>query len=287
MTAAVILVAAITPGIFWLWFFTRGRSYHPRPRRLLVGTFFLGAMSTVPAGLIEFALIPADSWGASTAIGAVAFVMFFIVGPVEETSKFLAVRFGAFRTGYFEEPLDGLIYSTAASLGFASAENVLYAITYGPEVMIVRGPLSTVAHLVFGAAWGLALGLRARRRGFSALTLLGLAGAAITHGAFNVSAAAGLPLLAIALVVIGALVVARMYRWAQRVSPFRLRRNVPLVACRVCHNEYRLGSRFCSQCGSPASDDDPALICGNCRKISRADARFCVSCGDRFVKRPS
>ena len=71
----------------------------------------------------------------------------FIVGPVEEFSKFLAVRLGAYRSLRFDEPGDGLVYA-AASLGFASIENLGCAWTFGPAVMIVRAPLSTAARTI-------------------------------------------------------------------------------------------------------------------------------------------
>lgn len=51
----------------------------------------------------------------------------------------------------FDEPGDGLVYSTAASLGFASLENLFYIVQFGPAVMILRAPLSTAGHVVFGA----------------------------------------------------------------------------------------------------------------------------------------
>ena len=81
--------------------------------------------------------------------------MTFVVGPVEELCKFAAVRLGPYRSLYFDEPVDGLVYASAASLGFASLENLFYVLEYGPEVMIAP-PLSTVGHLVF--VWGFALG---------------------------------------------------------------------------------------------------------------------------------
>ena len=79
-------------------------------------------------------------------------------GRWKELCKFGAVRLGAYRSLYFDEPVDGLVYASAASLGFASLENLFYVLQYGPEVMLLRAPLSTVAHLVFGSIWGQALG---------------------------------------------------------------------------------------------------------------------------------
>ena len=96
--------------------------------------------------------------GAGAGLAAAAMAMLFVVGPVEETSKFLAVRLGAFRSLYFDEPRDGLVYAVAASLGFASLENLVYILQFGPEVMVGRAPLSTLAHVIFRKLLGAGAG---------------------------------------------------------------------------------------------------------------------------------
>jgi hypothetical protein len=116
---------------------------------------------------MEYWLIDSDEleYGLAS-FGTIAGVMFFIVGPVEETSKFLAVRLGVYRTRHLREPLDALVYAgAAASLGFATAENIGYALSFGPEVMIARGPVSTLGHVVFGSLWALSLNPQAQVRG--------------------------------------------------------------------------------------------------------------------------
>ena len=53
MSVLGYVLLAFTPGLFWLWFFVRGRAYRPKPRRLLVFAFFLGMLSTIPAGTLN------------------------------------------------------------------------------------------------------------------------------------------------------------------------------------------------------------------------------------------
>jgi RsiW-degrading membrane proteinase PrsW (M82 family) len=48
---------AFAPGLFWLWFFVRGRAYRAKPMRLLAFAFFLGMLSTAPAAALEFAFL--------------------------------------------------------------------------------------------------------------------------------------------------------------------------------------------------------------------------------------
>ncbi len=284
MSAAVILVAAIAPGIFWLWFFLRGRSYNPNPRRLIASTFFLGLLSTVPAAIMEAVLIQDAPDDFEFAAGAAASIMFLVVGPVEELSKFMAVRLGAFRSLHFDEPLDGLIFSTAASLGFATLENVFYAFQYGPEVMIARGPLSTLGHVVFGSFWGGALALRQRNPKLRYAPLAGLVVAAGAHGAFNFTVVTGYAWVSVLMVVAGGFWTARLFTWGQRVSPFRLRRNVPKLTCPHCGGSFRMGAQRCERCASPVASVQSPITCARCATVNRPDARFCTSCGDRFVR---
>ena len=285
MEFAAFALIAFAPGAFWLWFFLRKDVYRPEPKRLLAATFFLGVASAVPAIAVEYILI-ADSDFESMAFGALAANMLFIVGPVEEFSKFLAVRLWAYRSLHFDEPGDGLVYAAAASLGFASIENLLYVLEFGPAVMIVRAPISTVAHVVFGGFWGYALGRSAGgTRGGFWIVAGGLLAASAAHGMFNVVAGA-LPLAAIALVALGVWWTLSRFDWARRVSPFRYRRNYPKIACAACGRGVSAISQFCRFCGARVERRaGSALICGRCGAPSRPDASFCPACGDKFIAR--
>ena len=133
-----------------------------------------------------FLIIPDGALNRGVSIAVISLIMLGVVGPVEETCKFLTVRLRAYRSPYFEEPMDGLVHAAAASLGFASLENLFYILDYGPEVMIIRAPLSTLGHLIFGSLWGYALGLR-HEGGDARLVWRGLGLAALLHGLFNVA----------------------------------------------------------------------------------------------------
>lgn len=287
MSVGVVVFAALTPGLFWLWFFTRGRFYRPRPARLMIGAFILGGISVVPAGLFEAWVIDPSIYASGASLVPFAGAMFFIVGPVEEFSKFMAVRLGAANSRYFVETMDGLVYSAAASFGFASVENVSYAIQYGPEVMLQRGPISTVAHFAFGALWGVALGARAEGRAGRFAIFGGIAAAAAMHGLFNVLVFPGSRFsyfAAVALMVIGAVIAQRMFNRARRESPHRLRRNVPQAIC-SCGNTDRYQRVDCTVCGRSLSRPQ-SLVCSNCETVTRGAARYCSRCGDQFVTVP-
>ncbi len=270
----------------WLWVFTHGRSYRGAPLKMLLITFLLGGLVTLPVGLIYGFILDLELEDIATAdFATVATAMFFIVGPVEEVSKFLAVRIGVYNTRHLNEPLDGLIYGAAASLGFATAENIGYALLFGPEVMIVRGPVSTVAHVIFGSIWALSLNPQAPAGRQNVIMLIALAGAAALHGAFNVLAFSVWGIFpAFGLVAVGAILVRRQFRRVRSGSTYHLRRNMPLNVCPVCTTAYRQQDNFCTGCGTATFRLTITQVrCANCRMNSGAGARFCANCGDLFV----
>ena len=285
MSFAGVLLVSFTPGLFWLWFYLRKDSYQPAPRRLIALTFGLGCLATIPAAVIEFVVLGESLLEEKADLAAIAPAMIFVVGPVEEISKFLAVRLKAYRSLFFDEPIDGLVYAAAASLGFASVENVFYVLEFGPEVMLVRAPVSTLAHLVFGCIWGYALGLNHASGGRRRLLVIGaLALGALTHALFNILVIEPILIpVGLVLVVAGALWVSGRFSWAQRISPFKYRRNYPNVECRSCGRHVRVTSQYCRFCGSAVVPVDARLFCGQCALANRPDARYCIGCGDRLL----
>ncbi len=283
----IIPLLAFAPGLFWLWFFIRKDVYRPEPRRMLAVTFLLGMAATIPAGIINTIFLDDDILHETASLASVASGMLFVVGPAEEVCKFLAVRLRAYRSLYFDEPGDGLVYSTAASLGFASLENLLYILMFGPAVMLLRAPLSTAAHVVFGSFWGYALGRQVqdgqgRRRRWQ--TPAGIAAGAVVHGLFNVAVFTFWPAAAV-LVALGVAWTLGRFGWAQRVSPFRYRRNYPKIACAVCRRRISIVSRYCRFCGAPIPARGPgAVYCSYCEHENRPDAGYCARCGDRLLR---
>ncbi|WP_020221081.1 PrsW family glutamic-type intramembrane protease [Halarchaeum acidiphilum] len=93
------------------------------PLTMLVGTFVLGFLFAGFASVLNTVLK-----NVVTVIPVVGMVLFFfvVVGPIEETVKWLAVRLYAYRTERFDAVVDGAVYGAAAGLGFATIENTIY-----------------------------------------------------------------------------------------------------------------------------------------------------------------
>ncbi len=183
--ALVALVLA--PTLFWLWFFYRKDAIHPEPRGLVAKVFFFGMLATIPAIILEGLGNQVIPFIDSQSILPLFLGTLLIVGPAEEMSKYLVLRWRIWRRPEFDEPIDGIVYAAAVALGFATVENFFYALQDGMAVMLLRGPISTLAHVLFAAPWGYGLGLAKQLppgEGAAAVRR-GLFIASLAHGAFD------------------------------------------------------------------------------------------------------
>lgn len=151
MSLALALSASLT--FLWLWFFVR-RDRHPEPAWLLARTFGWGLLAWAVSAAFE---------GSFDRLALPLLVM-LLSAVVEEGSKFLAAS-TAISEHAFDEPMDGLVYAVTAALGFALLENVTYTLGFGPRAATWHALLTTLAHALFSAPQGYALGGRHLGRG--------------------------------------------------------------------------------------------------------------------------
>tara|TARA_B100000927_G_scaffold290552_1_gene289715 strand:- start:736 stop:1509 length:774 start_codon:yes stop_codon:yes gene_type:complete len=120
---------------------------------------FAGMMSVVAVQLFYF-FVP---WFTSNFSFGDPFVkFFFVVGPVEELSKFLLFFFILNLTNdkrVSDHPFRHMFYLGMTGLGFAIMENIHYASNYGEGILFIRTFTSTIAHMIFGLLCGYWVGL--------------------------------------------------------------------------------------------------------------------------------
>jgi RsiW-degrading membrane proteinase PrsW (M82 family) len=268
----MLLLAALAPSAFLLHFFWARDKYEREPLRRVLFVFLISLVSVIPAAIAE-SFFNLQAFGL---IGLAVTVWLGVALP-EELIKYLFLRWLAVGHHGFNEVYDGIIYGVAASLGFATAENLFYV--FGSEgsgwtTAIMRAVLSVPAHTL----WGVMIGYYAARARFepdpraSARFLwTGLFQAIFWHGLYDFFAfgaeqvSAGLGIL----FVIGILVVVatnwaigiRLVRLAQAQSVFK--RPPPLLNPVAA---LRPDVHFCHNCGQP---------------VPRA-SRFCTNCGYEF-----
>ena len=80
---------------------------------------------------------------------------FFIVGPREELSKFLAFLIVTLSMkGSGKHPVSTMLSLGMVGLGFALYENLSYTYRYGEDVLIIRSFTSTLGHMIFSMCVG-------------------------------------------------------------------------------------------------------------------------------------
>lgn len=295
MPFLVLLVLAFSPGLFWLWLIYKKDRYRPEPRALVIRTFLLGAAVAFPVSIIESILYPGSLeklLDKPPSLALAAYVAFIVAGLTEELGKYLVVKRTIYSSPYFDEPMDGLIYASAAALGFASLENVGYLFSFGPELILTRGPFSTLAHVLFSAMWGYALGRQKLHQGAGRpLVVLGLIGSIAAHGLFDfvLFAQRGYEPLALLLFVAAGILFLYLLSSADKASPYRGRVAIPLVPCPTCARTSSYLANFCTWCGTSlrAAPRGGAIHCSTCGTPLRPQDHFCTSCGSRLNRKLS
>lgn len=182
------IALALAPGIAICLYVFYSDMYNREPRLNLVMSFVYGCLAILPAVWFESSFTETAIDGS---IGGVAFFSYLIVAFSEEFSKFIGLRFYAYRQKSFDEPLDGIVYSVMVGMGFATVENLLYILKFaevgrGLEVGISRMFLSVPAHATFAVIMGYFAGKAKFSQGRStALLLTGLLCAIFFHGTFD------------------------------------------------------------------------------------------------------
>jgi RsiW-degrading membrane proteinase PrsW (M82 family) len=179
-----ILVLAVAPGLFLTWFFYTRDRYDREPKRLVAKTFAYGLLSPIlafPLELFGGMIIPQSNY-----LPVLLLHVFLVVGLTEEGVKLLCVRLSAYGSNAFNEVMDGIVYTAAAALGFATVENILYALTRGLGATLIRGITSVPGHALMGGIMGYYVGLaKSTPQKETDLALEGLVIAMVLHGLYD------------------------------------------------------------------------------------------------------
>ncbi len=184
MIYAALMVSAIVPSLLLLWYF-HARDLHPEPGKVLFASFGLG-VATIPGVLLAawpLTFVVAELQEPHLAgLGAA----FLTAAIPEELFKLVVVWGYAARNRHFDEPMDGIVYGVAVSLGFATLENVLYVGSGGLGVAVMRALTAVPGHAFFGAVMGYFVGqARFAPRGRGASLALAFVVPVLLHGLYD------------------------------------------------------------------------------------------------------
>jgi len=193
----LLALLSVVPALVLMGYLWIGDPTQREPLEPLAVTFLLSILFATFAAVVNTLVrAPFD------ALGPIGLAVFFfaVVGPVEESVKWLAVRIHAFDQPTFGTVVDGVVYGAVAGLGFAAIENLNYILDAylmaqqaGTAVQFWSATQTAVGrffvgpgHVLFSALAGYYLGLakfNPERRG--PIVVKGIVLAAGAHAFYN------------------------------------------------------------------------------------------------------
>jgi len=295
----ISFLVSIIVSIGWIYYFWKIDRYEKEPIHTIVITFILGAVISLVVPFLED--IGLKIFGLSLEdliknplnhIVPLFLFLIFVVGVVEELAKFIPVKFYVYKTKYFNEPMDGLVYASASAAGFTFVEDtgyILAGFTNGFAeglVMAFVRVLTSPAHILFASYWGIALGLYKKNPSKKDEVIKGFSIAVILHGLYDFFAFLNLLPGIVIIVIITLFLLIRKVNLLTRISPFN-KANY-LVQCKFCKNLIPVNAQFCTNCGKSTDwiekEDKINLkyFCKKCKKEIYLGQKFCTNCGTKI-----
>jgi RsiW-degrading membrane proteinase PrsW (M82 family) len=155
------IVLALVPALLWLAFFYLQDRLEPEPKRLVGSVFVLGALLALAVGMpVLRDLFRVQEWiGKSWVANLLGSIL--VIGMVQEFLKYAAIRYSVYPMAEFDERTDGIIYGSAAGLGYATMLNIQYVVANGGvalDIGIVRIVVTALAQAAFAGITGYFLG---------------------------------------------------------------------------------------------------------------------------------
>jgi RsiW-degrading membrane proteinase PrsW (M82 family) len=179
---------ALVPAAIWLTFFYLQDRAEPEPKGFVLGVFGLGALLAAAIGIpVVDNLFRVSHWLRNDTMSVILGGI-LVVGFTQEFLKYAAVRYSIYNSGEFDEPTDGVIYATAAGLGYATVLNINFVVSNGGVDLgagIIRMAVVALAQAAFSGITGYFLG-RAKFESEQIWWMpLGITLAAVFNGVFN------------------------------------------------------------------------------------------------------
>ena len=221
MDTILLLLLAIAPVAALMYLINRMDRNEPESLRNVMLAMVIGAMSIIPAIIIQLAFeaVPLFTFPGLTGR---FYESFLLVAPSEELVKFFFIYLFIRKKPFYNNIYDGIVYYGAGTLGFALFENIFYVFDYGFSTGVLRAFTSIPIHAFCGIIIGYHVGLarfssqlKSKRLIFSGLFL-----AYLTHALYNtlVSANSLLTLLFMPLLVLVYYAGYKVLRTGRRLS---------------------------------------------------------------------
>jgi len=222
----VLLLSALAPVAAVIVYIYVKDKYEKESKRYLTLAFVLGGVVSIIITTILYLFfdlflpLPDDY-----SIWQQFVKAFFVVGFIEEFSKYIMVRGFLQPRTVFNEPYDGIIYAVMVSMGFAAVENIMYVIQGGINVAFLRAFTAIPAHATFGIIMGYYMGKAKFSKNKFKWNLIGLFTAVLFHGAYDfflfIGFIPGISIGAFISLIVGVILSKRAIKAHQEISHFK------------------------------------------------------------------
>lgn len=181
------IILALVPAALWIGFFYRQDRREPEPKGMVLQVFVVGGLLAAAVGIpLVDELFQVSNWiynsVAANLLGGI-----LVFGFTQEFLKYAAVRFSVYGTDEYDERTDGIIYATAAGLGYATVLSVVFIVNSGGVDLgmgAIRVVLTALAQASFAGISGYFLASEKLDRRPAWWMPLGIAIAAVLNGVF-------------------------------------------------------------------------------------------------------
>ena len=169
ISTIVLIALALLPAAGLMFYIYKMDRVEKEPKGLLVGLFFIGVGSVIPAFILEMLLhsclnamffgefSSADPFYFSNGIAKFFYYLLYsvvVIALVEEGCKWIFAFLLTHKSKNFNCLFDGVVYTVFVSLGFAAAENIIYVLQNGFGNALMRAVTAVPGHCFFGVIMG-------------------------------------------------------------------------------------------------------------------------------------
>lgn len=181
------VILSLVPALLWIAFFYRRDRMEPEPKSMVIQLFFLGGLLAAAVGIpVVENFFQVSEW-LYTNLWTRLLGGILVIGFTQEFLKYAAVRWTVYKSQEFDEPIDGIIYATAAGLGYAAMLNIQFVLESGGVNLgagVIRITIISLAHASFAGVVGYFLGIEKFENRPIWYTSLGVVLAAVLNGVF-------------------------------------------------------------------------------------------------------
>lgn len=150
----LLVLLSIVPSIVIAFIVYSSDKKEKEPVKELIKAFVLGILSIILTLTISFPLGVGNVDPRKCNIIEIIGYSFIAVALIEELSKWICSYLSIKDNPNFNYMYDGIVYFSFVALGFATVENILYALNGTLQTVLIRAITTAPAHVMFGLISG-------------------------------------------------------------------------------------------------------------------------------------